>query len=416
MLLPGTVIAKRSRIVTPLGRGGRFGGGSVADRSTLMGDPPVLRRLLPVAATGLVALALLELGSWAFFRFAGPRLPIASGRRFTLTPLQIRDLKAAADFDPELGWTTRYATPFGERPRSAQWGAPWLAAFGDSFVHGDEVSHAQTWEEALAEAAGRDVLNLGVPGYGIDQALLRARRVAPGLGAPVLLLGFPLGNIGRIVSRYRPFYFRKTGLPFTKPRFLLHDDRLVLLPNPVRSVDELERLGDPDFLEEIGAEDLWFSRLPRPAFPFSSWILRPSLWRAAAVVRRRDDVERFEIDGLWRTAAARTLFIAILDAFVDESRALGRQAVIALLPGRDSIEAVRAGRDPAGRRELLEHCTRTGYACFDGVAALVEDGAARKPDPYFLRGGHPSAAANAVLARSLRELLKAEDRMAVAGR
>lgn len=362
---------------------------------------------MPAALTAALSLALLELGSFGFFRLAGHRLPIASGRRFALAPGSLDEVAAGRIFDAELGWTAPYDTPFGERP-GVHRGRPLLLAFGDSFVHGDEVGASQTWEEALAEAAGRDVLNFGVPAYGADQALLRFRRVAPRVEAPLALLGFPPANIGRVVSRYRRFYFRQSGVPLSKPRFVLREGRLDLLPNPVSSLAELGRLADPAFVERMGQDDLWFSRLPRPSFPYSAWIVRPSLWRAAAGIRGRDDAERKEADALWDDSETRELFLAILAAFVSEARDLGRQPVIALLPSRHSIETVRNGRDTPGRREVLEHCAREGFACFDGVSTLVEAGAARRPASYFRRGGHTSAMANALLGVRLHEFLKSK--------
>jgi hypothetical protein len=136
--------------------------------------------------------------------------------------------------------------------------------------------------------------------------------------------------------------------------------------------------------------------------------VRPSLWRAALGVRERDDVERKEVDGLWKEPASRELFLTIVAAFVAEARALGRQPVIAILPSRRSIEALRDGRDAAGRREILEQCARQACACFDGIGALVEAGATRRPADYFRRGGHTSAAANAVLGARLHDFLRSE--------
>ena len=49
-----------------------------------------------------------------------------------------------------------------------------VAAFGDSFVYGNEVRDEDTWCALLEAGAGDlEVLNYGVGGYGLDQAFLR---------------------------------------------------------------------------------------------------------------------------------------------------------------------------------------------------------------------------------------------------
>ena len=54
-----------------------------------------------------------------------------------------------------------------------------------------------------------------------------------------------LENINRVVNRYRPFYDQSVT-PLAKPRFVLRDGRLALLPSPVRSIDDLK---DPAWVE-----------------------------------------------------------------------------------------------------------------------------------------------------------------------
>jgi hypothetical protein len=97
-------------------------------------------------------------------------------------------------YDAELGWIPRagfsssrniWRTQVtitqdnlrtnGPGPRP-QGGRPVLA-IGDSFTFGDEVADAQTWPAHLERLSGRPVLNAGVFGYGVDQMVLRARKL-----------------------------------------------------------------------------------------------------------------------------------------------------------------------------------------------------------------------------------------------
>lgn len=90
-------------------------------------------------------------------------------------------------------------------------------------------------------------------GYGPDQALLKLKRVYREHPTPVVFFGFTSENVNRIVNVYRWALDVQTyhtplgwdGTPFfegTRPRFLLQDGSLVLLPNPVWTREELRRL------------------------------------------------------------------------------------------------------------------------------------------------------------------------------
>ena len=98
--------------------------------------------------------------------------------------------------DPDLGWTIRPSTHVaaagtyqattsnGRGLRSLREYAPEappgvlrVAAFGDSFVHGDEVDDQANWPAVLERSRpDLEVLNFGASGYGPDQALLRWER------------------------------------------------------------------------------------------------------------------------------------------------------------------------------------------------------------------------------------------------
>jgi lysophospholipase L1-like esterase len=57
-------------------------------------------------------------------------------------------------------------------------GRPAVLAVGDSYTYGEEVADSETWPALLQARLGRPVLNGGVSGYGLDQAVLRAEVLA----------------------------------------------------------------------------------------------------------------------------------------------------------------------------------------------------------------------------------------------
>ncbi len=109
------------------------------------------------------------------------------------------------DYSAALGWTIK---PNGAAPphyranaqgiRADREYAPTptpgrvrVAAFGDSFTHGDGVDNADVWTEVLARSRpGLEILNFGVGGYGLDQALLRYRLDGRGYRPHLVLIGY----------------------------------------------------------------------------------------------------------------------------------------------------------------------------------------------------------------------------------
>lgn len=86
-----------------------------------------------------------------------------------------------------------------------------ILAVGDSFTEGWAVRDDETWPAHLERDIGRRVLNGGVSGYGLDQIVLRAERLAPRFKPRVLVLAFIGDDINRtaLASRRwvrKPFF------------------------------------------------------------------------------------------------------------------------------------------------------------------------------------------------------------------
>lgn len=103
-------------------------------------------------------------------------------------------------------------------------GGPPVVAVGDSFTFGDEVSDGETWPAYLEQALGRSVLNAGVFGYGLDQAVLRAEAILEKIDPAILIVGITPDDIARCEFSYRFAW---------KPYFDLVGGDLVLRNVPV---------------------------------------------------------------------------------------------------------------------------------------------------------------------------------------
>ena len=194
-----------------------------------------LRRAFHWSALGVVVLVAGEvlglLGLAAFSKLRGLKYdPISEERLPARARARIEALVAGRTsyvvHSPTLGWTVRQVAArrrsTGERQglradrdyADAAPGILRIAAFGDSFTHGDDVPNAQTWTRQLELLDPRlEVLNFGVIGYAPDQALIRYLEEGRRFEPHVVLLGVMPENVGRIVNVFRPFYSSRSDLP-----------------------------------------------------------------------------------------------------------------------------------------------------------------------------------------------------------
>ena len=120
----------------------------------------------------------------------------------------------------------------GQPPPAAE--RPLVIATGDSFAFGDEVDDRDTWPAVLERLSGTRVINAGVPGFGLDQAVLRAEQLVPIYRPDVIVVGF----IPHDVLRCEMSWW--SGNP--KPYFDVVGDRLQPRPAPTPESTSLDWL------------------------------------------------------------------------------------------------------------------------------------------------------------------------------
>ena len=315
------------------------------------------------------------------------------------------------ELDADLGWRYRpgFASPtdhisrqglralheYGPTPTPTTMR---IAAYGDSFVYGNEVSDAESWCAQLESSTpGLEVLNYGVGGYGLDQAYLRYRREGRSLRPEVVLVGFTPDDLRRVVNVYRRFVSTQEW-PLAKPRYLLHDDQsLELLPNPLSSTAAYQRLlSDPRSVRGLGTHDQWYDATvyENPLYDLSATVrVGYAAWRR--VERRWLDADRLMQDGIFneRSSAFR-LQVALLAAFTDAIRGDSAIPVVVMLPRRSSVESVRGG-GLAEYTPLSAALARLHITVWDGMSALRDSGSV---ESLFAAGGHYSPAGNRAIA------------------
>ncbi len=376
----------------------------------------IRRKLLLVAALFLAGLVLLE-GFARFYvlpRYWRPLPPygaVTNERQRDWVERQKAELEGEAPrgvgrFDARLGWAYRRSSrsPDGstsiqsrgwrgprEYARSCPEGTLRVATFGDSFTFCEEVSDGDTWQVQL-EALRPDweVLNLGVGGYGTDQALLRARGELAELDADVLVVGLLLENIGRNVNRYRPLWYPNADSAAAKPRFVLTEEGLVLVPQPFATRAELIEAIEGGFDPNAWEHEYWAR----------SWVPRGlgslalgRLWGAQRAYAAR------ELPRLWSDPQGEPFrtTVAILEAFA----ALGVEnevpTLVLLFPIASDLSAGRKADGPYWRT-LTAALGAAGQPYLDlaePLAALQSQGEA------LYTGSHLSPRGNRIVAEAV---------------
>lgn len=341
--------------------------------------------------------------------------------RFTFHDASSYDIRASwipkveKVFDSELGWTQGYDTHFGERPRIKDFGRPLISTFGDSYTHGDQLDHNQTFQTYLAIELNGDVYNFGTGGYGTGQALLRFKRDYLKVKTPIVVLGLTTENINRAVNVYRKFYYQKTALSLPKPRYALENNELTLIENPLVSKQEISRLLEPEFIEALGQNDWWYNvdNYPVLQFPYAKILFNKRLWLETFSGRRPfevDDIAPRPWENLWELEEPRELMFAIFDEFNRQAKDWGAIPVIMVFPRwRQVLNLTAKETDPAVVT-IMEYCKSQEYNCFEGVSGLTEvfltDNGIFLDDLYQ---GHLTAEGNRLLARKFYRYLREQD-------
>ncbi|MGH7435364.1 MAG: SGNH/GDSL hydrolase family protein [Polyangiaceae bacterium] len=201
-----------------------------------------------------------------------------------------------------------------------------IEVFGDSFAFGSEVGDDSTYPAMLEKTLpSSEVLDFGVPGYGLDQALLRFRAEGPAYHPDIVIIGMVSLLLPRDTMAFSYWY---------KPYFVLDGrGQLLLRGVPVPGLAEATREFDRgsrilDLLHLITTR-------PPPPDPHDP----------------RDDA----------------LTSALLKAFVADIRAAGARPILAVYPFyQESAEGT-----PCSRLSR-EACAATGAECVDTSAAFAE--------------------------------------------
>ncbi len=327
-------------------------------------------------------------------------------------------------FDAELGWCPRPETAHGmyrydwaggrigvaplARERAS--GDARAVAVGGSFVRGDEVAGDATWC-ALVDAAlaDREVANLGVGGYGNDQALLRWRRDGAPLEPDEVWLGLVPAVTPRNLTQYWPALSHWKQSIATKPRFRAGaGDAATLVPNPARSVAALCALvrDQRAFVAAFGEHDHWVARAPAAWAPAGShWTHKSALARVGVTAHEAGGRGASELLRE-RGGELERVTLAIVRTLAREVEARGARFRCLVLPDRTDL-VDRAEHGAGAWEPLAAALAAGGVRVHDVSDALVAAGALEN-DALWCAGGHYGPELNRVVADALLAALASD--------
>lgn len=274
-----------------------------------------------------------------------------------------------------------------------------IAAFGDSFTHGDDVANEHTWQRFMErEDPDLEVMNFGVGGYGTDQAWLRYQENGKPYDADIVLIGFMVENINRNVNAFVPFY-RRLSSPVSKPRFSLDgNDELVLHENMLKTREDYIELRENqrEMLRKLGRHDWYYQRLFLSDFDFKPIKLAWYIWVNVTDPWVVDHNRQYNT----RSQPFRVT-LRIIEEFYREAEADGSKPWVVVFPEMEDV--MRARRAQVKRHQpLLDAFAERDMRFID-----IVDGFERRDMLRLgkLFDGHYTETGNEIVAKILLEQL-----------
>ena len=149
-----------------------------------------------------------------------------------------RNVSTYPGFDPDLGWDTVDPQHYRQHHPVAPFSQT-VVAIGDSFTYGNDVAKDENFP-FLLDGLLDDirVLNMGVPGYGLDQAYLKYLKHGEQHQPVAVIFGIYVGDYERTSTSFTVF---------AKPRFVVGPTGVVLTNQPVPPPDEMLAVTEREF-------------------------------------------------------------------------------------------------------------------------------------------------------------------------
>ena len=346
-----------------------------------------------------VFLALMEITAAYFFVKETDNYPLRpsliSQKHTTAINKILAKETSSIIYDPILGWVSPGIRGKREYDLSPPQAKLRISTFGDSFTFGTGVNNEQSWVEQInLSQKGYEVLNFGVPGYGLDQAYLRYIKEGTSVGSHIVFIGYMAENLQRSVNVFRPFYNEDGDLPLGKPRFKLFDDELFLQKNFFGDLSEYANLiNHPNsVLADLGEHDFFYQMRGGMDLFDKLLIVRMIRHNLKHIKVRRSIYKNHQYDP---NSEAYQVTEKIFDIFYQKILDEGATPIILLFPEKKALKYF-SENNKIVYSSLIEHFKANGYNYIDLLEAFEPFEGQYSPET--LCPNHYSVEANKIVA------------------
>jgi hypothetical protein len=265
-----------------------------------------------------------------------------------------------------------------------------IAVVGDSHTFGLEVAYEDTWARQLEKRLGPgfQILNFGVDGFGVDQALLRYQREVDAWAPKLVIFTVLSHDFYRSTSVY-PFITFQWEMPFAKPRFTTKDGSLVRVNPHFLSPEEIVRVPDVSDLPFLKYEPGYRPEEWHRTLLHGSYLVRLLMASFPPWTPPSDEVSEREL---------RAVNIALIRAVVEKAHAQGTRLLLVYLPSKGES----ANHVGSSSREALSILAAAAVPYVDGTSWL----APVPPERRYLQW-HETPEANRAIAAGIEGLVRA---------
>ncbi len=256
-----------------------------------------------------------------------------------------------------------------QRPGRAR---PVTLVVGDSFAFGDEVLDSESWPAVLERAIDAPVVNAAIPGFGLDQSVLRAERLAPVVDPDRVLVSFIPHDVRRCAMSIWSHH--------SKPWFDVDSGRL----------------------------------RAHPMSRYAVWrqAIAPTLSRSVLIDSLFHDALRSDGPDTFAHRRGEEVACLLLDRLAALGRDRGAMVVLVAQPQTPLPADSRYPSDPGDPRSdaelasiVIDCAKRRRLPVVDAISAVAALPAARR-EALFRGKGHNSPEGNRVIAEIVRDALE----------
>ncbi len=279
-----------------------------------------------------------------------------------------------------------------------------VSTYGDCLTFGEGVPVEETWQYQMEQIASiYEVLNFGTEGYGPGQIYLRYLESLKAYQQfHITIFSIVSTNVFKPLNIFRPFYAYEHGLPLAKPGFVLEDNKLICIPNPLPSLSDYQKLlSDPKLIsEQIGKRDYYFNS----KYMSNVFDILPSLRLLKMLSHELSKFSQvLELNGKIKSnSTALKVTAAIFDLFHYISRQNQSIPLFLFLPLKSDIKKYYL-KNIKVYQAIIDHFNINNYRYLDLLDVMNISNLSELDDLFIDR--HFSAKGNRIIAKHLIDYL-----------